>query len=337
MINYNVDILGVFNTSSFADVHKDIFQEMAEKDFEMIFESGGMDGTKYRNMMMGTIFTAIEKKTGSNYQSMSDAVKSHMNMSVATVLGMLLGTTGSRATIMKNCGDFVNSRVDDNNPLGFACSILYKNFCTYVADKTDDLVPSLKYASCMPDFTLLGVCMLYAVVKKEEGLEEMEKDEVKFKDFPDIFQKQWIGNFDLDMHIQEEHRQWEVGYWMDKIDKTNNPNNKNFTKEFHQEFYENTISDKYHLFTHTYAIVRPTDREGYTMKDIADYICVMVRFYIKEWKARDASKKGESDFAKRSEKPLVEKKADLKIREYIEEMRAIVNKKDDTVTEEAED
>jgi hypothetical protein len=278
----------------------------------------------------------VEKKTGNDYKSMNDAVKSHMNMSVATVMGMLLGTTGSKATIMKNCGEFVNSRVDDNNPLGFACNILTKSFCTYVADKTEVLAPSLKYASCMPDFSLLGICMLYAVVKKEEGLDAMDKDDVKFENFPDIFKKQWLGNFHLDEAIQEEHRLWEVEFWKLKINKTNNPNNKNFTQDFHQEFYENTISDKYKLFTHAYAVLLPSDNAGYTVKDLASYICVMVRFYIKEWEERDPKKKGESDFAKRAVKPLAKVTAGLKIREYVKEMQAVLDEKDEKGKEEVE-
>lgn len=261
----------------------ELMRTMSEADFKAILSSGGRDGATYRKEMMQAIAKGLGK-VDAEFSTKSEAARSSLFTIVATMLGMLLGTTASKRTLVKNLASHMSSRAVSGDPLDVAWKILASEFVTYVAEATPALVPSLKFPSCMPDFSLMGIMVLaskvFSAKEMRDGFLDADGSVKSVLDWIPLFQKQFIGNFHLATDLQMSHKDWERKFWTEVVTSTKNGANKGqFSRGFTEEFYVNTANDKHTLVSPDFRAIG--SGTGYTKEEFVNYILRLVEFFRK--------------------------------------------------------
>lgn len=257
---------------------------MSAEDFLAVYESGGMTGLKYRAMMFKTIISGLSVSMATVWGAATAEMKRFLVSIMAISLGMFLGTTSSKRVLWKNMEAHMTNRTVKNDLMAITWDILDKEFCTYVNGEVVGKTPSLKYPSCMADFCMIGICMLYStqvsVNELKDNFLNADGSVKEYDSWPELFQKQFIGNFHLDDPFQNEHKKWEKNFWEVTVEKTANQSNKDFKKEFKEEFYSNTAADNMQLLSHE--LVRVTPGGGkYTKTEITNFILAMTSLFIR--------------------------------------------------------
>lgn len=277
--------IGANEAVHLANIASEFRATMTAEDFMAIYLSAGMDGEKYRKNFISAINKALKAKMATIWSTAAAAKKTVMIMIVAIMIGMMLGTTGAKRTLVKNMGAHMEERANKTDPMAIAWSIIDTHFCTYVngPKSSTNLVPSVKYASCMGDFCLLGIIILYAQVTDigdyRADFLAVDGSAKAYADWPDIFKKQFIGNLDVDSTFQEEHKAWERKLWDEDIGDTKNESNKEFKKGFEETFYARSVSDDLRMWTHNFYRVNPIGSK-YTKAEVVDYILYYTSMFM---------------------------------------------------------
>jgi hypothetical protein len=199
---------------------------------------------------------------------------------ILVALGSFFGVTGAKRTLVKNLSVRFEGKTNENDPLSIAWRIILSKFRTYVNEPTekDKPLPSVKYGSALADFTLMGMMIVVAKTLKFSDIAAVATRKVK--DWPEVFQKQWIGNFYLAAEFQDEHEEWEKIFWSQTVSSTKNTSNTTFKSEFKEEFYKTTRADNILFLTPQGGRVIPEDNaKGYTKEEFVKYVFGLYKLY----------------------------------------------------------
>merc|ERR1712238_322709 len=114
-------------------------------------------------------------------------------------------------------GAYMADRPTKNDIMGMGWLIITTKFTSYVNGTVMGKAPSLKYPSCMADFCMVGICIMaseiFTIQQSRDLFLEASGTVKSFDNWPELFQKQWIGNFNLSHEAQESHKAWEKNFW----------------------------------------------------------------------------------------------------------------------------
>lgn len=208
-----------------------------------IISSGGMTGMKYRIQAFKACGASLTTLLGQNLTT-RDSITMQMKLNaVMFAIGMLLGTTSSKRTLIKTMSNTLDNRTQTDDSLDLAWRIIKESFKTYVNESNvpKSHFPSVKFCSCCPEYALLGVLVLVA---RKFTVAQLATELAKpFSEWPELLRKQWIGNFALSSAFQAEHMSWERVFWNSTVSSTKNESNKDFKRGFNPIFYGTTVND----------------------------------------------------------------------------------------------
>jgi hypothetical protein len=236
--------------------------------------SGGMTAQKYRTQLMKKVGGGIATEMGNTFITRNEATKVIRFTVVMISIGLILGVTGSKKTNEKTIGATMENRAEQDDGLGIAWRVIKTCFRTYVNEPGVDqsLFPSLKFCSSCPEYALLGVTILAEKVMTLPNL--IDALQKPYIEWPDLYRKQWIGNFALSKEFQMEHMVWEKTFWNAEVTTTNNAANTGFKRGFTPKYYETTIRDKFLVVLPNGQMVWPTEA-GYSKADFAKLIVLI--------------------------------------------------------------
>jgi hypothetical protein len=274
--------IGTLDAFHLVNIAKEFYATMTEEDFKAIFESGGMDGKKYRANLFKTVIAATAQHKATEWATASDEKKSFMVTLNLAMMGAFFGTTPAKRVLVKNMGGHMDNRTTKNDVMALAWKSIETHFGTYVNGDIPGKFPSLKFQSCAADFALFGLCLVFSKLNTVEEIRASFLDvngAVKnFNDWPDHFRKQSIGNLDLNTAMQNEHKAWEDSFWDEQVTTTRNESNKTFKEDREKEsgarYYSTTVTDNIQLWSHTFTRVTPSSGK-YTKTEIANYIMAL--------------------------------------------------------------
>jgi len=275
------------------NISMELLDSLSDEDAATVMGSGGKNGEHYRREAVAAIKKALALQD-SGFAQLSDANKSFKITVTAASIGMLLGTTSSLRTLNKNVKAYMDSRSKQNDPLATAWKVLQSSFVTYVSESSLSKFPSVKYPSCMPDFCLMGIMVLAAGTKSNMHWRNSFLDAAgaikPMTTWDPLFQKSFIGNFHLTAEAQAKHKAWEKHYWDSVVTSTRNASNRaTFVRGFTEEFYANTVSDRYKLFSYAFRFLSTVTSEGYDWEDVVNYILKMIALIKKRRNVADAT------------------------------------------------
>jgi hypothetical protein len=143
----------------------------------------------------------------------------------------------------------------------------YKNYTVqYNTDRNTAKTRAMFPVVALPGCCVTLVCSIFltlmdkATMTDEEIYERMKEN-------------LWFGQLSLDKRQQEEHMRWEKNFWENVVTTTKSTHEiAEPGKRFNEEFYKSKRSDKYPLMLGKDKIMVPSSEEGYTKKDILDWI-----------------------------------------------------------------
>jgi hypothetical protein len=158
---------------------------------------------------------------------------------------------------VKNHLDNLPPEIKSHQNMGVVKNFMDNNLVQYTNQETNDKFAVVHLPTTMPGLDILLTAMLYE--KSEMNLDM-------------ITGKQTFSQLNLSTEVQGINKVKQMDFWNNIVKKTKNINNKEKDFKFHEEFYENSVSDKYNLFDHNLKEVAPTNPTvGYTMEEIKNW------------------------------------------------------------------
>ena len=275
MVYTNTMTLGLIPISKQEDMQKEFLQRMSAEDIEAILTAAGMDGEKYRDLIVAHTVKWLGDEYGVGWATFPEEKKSFLLTSYMLQVACFFAIANNKRVLEKNIGPYMENRASKDDLMAHSWKLIKDKYRAYVKDSDRKPIPSIKFATTMAEFSLWSMIMM--LTTKYTALEFRDHVVKDFINWPKIMQQQFFGNFDIDAAFQTEHRTWAEHLWNNEISDTKNASNTSFTQGFQTAFYANTEEDALVILGYEMNLITPAATGGFTKEEFCNMMIVMFK------------------------------------------------------------